>query len=120
MASVRIKDPPNVNPLPVNTPLYSFFKRLYCPNKYPTSRPPTPISPAGTSVFGPMWRYNSLMKLWQKRITSRSLFPFGSKSDPPFPPPIGSVVNEFFNTCSNPKNLMILMFTDGWNRKPPL
>ena len=35
------------------------------------------------------------MKLWQKRITSLSLLPFGSKSEPPLPPPIGSVVSEF-------------------------
>ena len=50
------------------------------------------MSPAGTSVFGPMWRNSSLMKLWQKRITSLSLLPLGSKSEPPLPPPMGSVV----------------------------
>lgn len=29
------------------------------------------------------------MKAWQKRMTSASDLPFGSKSDPPLPPPIG-------------------------------
>ena len=47
-------------------------------------------------------------------------FPFGSKSEPPFPPPIGRPVNEFLNICSNPKNLIILKLTDGWNLRPPL
>jgi hypothetical protein len=49
-----------------------------------TSLPPTPI--AGTSVFAPMCLDNSVMKLWQKRITSLSDLPLGSKSAPPFPP----------------------------------
>ena len=30
--------------------------RLYWPNMKPISRPPTPMSPAGTSMSGPMWR----------------------------------------------------------------
>jgi hypothetical protein len=47
------------------------------------------------------------MKLWQNRITSLSDFPFGSKSDPPLAPPIGSPVREFLKICSNPRNLMI-------------
>ena len=34
------------------------------------------------------------MKLWQKRMTSRSLLPLGSKSEPPLPPPMGSVVRR--------------------------
>ena len=38
------------------------------------------MSPAGTSVSAPMWRYSSVMKLWQKRMTSLSLLPLGSKS----------------------------------------
>ena len=33
------------------------------------------------------------MKLWQKRMTSPADLPFGSKSEPPLPPPIGSVVS---------------------------
>ncbi|VCX89126.1 hypothetical protein BANRA_00007 [Pseudomonas aeruginosa] len=47
------------------------------------SRAPTPMSPAGTSRSAPTWRYSSLMNDWQKRITSASLLPFGSKSEPP-------------------------------------
>ena len=35
------------------------------------------------------------MKAWQNLITSISDFPLGSKSAPPFPPPIGNPVNEF-------------------------
>src|SRR4030042_2076017 len=65
-----------------------FVSRLYCPNMKPISRPPTPMSPAGTSVCSPMIRHSSTMKLWQKRITSESDFPLGSKSDPPFAPPL--------------------------------
>jgi hypothetical protein len=42
--------------------------------------------PAGTSVFAPICLDNSVMKLWQKRITSLSDLPLGSKSAPPFPP----------------------------------
>ena len=44
------------------------------------------------------------MNDWQKRITSSSLLPLGSKSEPPLPPPIGSVVSAFLNTCSNARN----------------
>jgi hypothetical protein len=66
--------------------------RLYWPNRKPISRPPTPMSPAGTSVSGPMWRLSSVMNDWQKRMTSVSLLPLGSKSEPPLPPPMGSVV----------------------------
>ena len=71
------------------------------------------MSPAGTSVSGPTWRHSSVMKPWQKCITSLSLLPFGSKSDPPFPPPIGSVVNEFLSTCSNARNFRMPRLTDG-------
>ena len=78
------------------------------------------MSPAGTSVNWPMCLYSSVMKLWQKRMTSPSLFPFGSKSLPPLPPPMGSVVRLFFSTCSNPRNLMTDAVTDGWKRSPPL
>ena len=35
------------------------------------------MSPAGTSVSAPMWRYSSVMKLWQKRMTSRVGFALG-------------------------------------------
>ena len=60
------------------------------------------------------------MKDWQKRMTSPSDLPFGSKSEPPLPPPIGRPVSEFLKICSNPKNLMMPRFTLGWKRKPPL
>ena len=60
------------------------------------------------------------MKLWQKRMISISDLPFGSKSLPPLPPPIGRVVKEFFNTCSKPKNLITEAHTEGCKRRPPL
>src|ERR1017187_1063636 len=50
------------------------------------------------------------MKLWQKRITSLSLLPLGSKSEPPLPPPMGSVVSEFLKTCSNARNFRMPRF----------
>ena len=43
----------------------------------------------------------------------------GSKSQPPLPPPIGSVVSEFLKICSKPRNLMMLSVTLGWKRSPP-
>ncbi len=78
------------------------------------------MSPAGTSVSGPMWRLSSVMKLWQKRMTSLLLFPLGSKSDPPFPPPMGSVVRLFLKTCSKARNFRMPRLTEGWKRRPPL
>ena len=78
------------------------------------------MSPAGTSVSGPMCRNSSVMKLWQKRITSWSLLPLGSKSDPPLPPPMGRVVSEFLNTCSKARNFRTPRVTEGWKRSPPL
>ena len=36
-------------------------------------------------------------------MISLSDLPFGSKSEPPLPPPIGRPVSEFLNICSNPK-----------------
>ncbi|MNW09240.1 hypothetical protein D3C71_2061910 [compost metagenome] len=83
------------------------------PAMKPTSRAPTPISPAGTSVSGPRWRYSSIINAWQKRMTSASDLPLGSKSDPPLPPPMGSVVSEFFSVCSNARNLRMDRFTEG-------
>ena len=35
------------------------------------------------------------MNAWQKRMTSPSLLPCGSKSEPPLAPPMGSVVRLF-------------------------
>ena len=78
------------------------------------------MSPAGTSVNWPMWRYSSVMNDWQKRRTSSSDFPFGSKSDPPLPPPIGKVVSAFLNTCSKARNFSKPSVTSGWKRNPPL
>jgi len=63
---------------------------------------------------------SSAMKAWQKRITSMSLLPFGSKSAPPLPPPMGRVVREFLKTCSKARNLRMERFTEGWKRMPPL
>mmetsp|Transcript_19807 Transcript_19807/g.55059 ORF Transcript_19807/g.55059 Transcript_19807/m.55059 type:complete len:212 (-) Transcript_19807:525-1160(-) len=78
------------------------------------------MSPAGTSVSAPMCLLSSVMKDWQKRITSPSERPLGSKSEPPLPPPRGRVVSEFLRICSNPRNLMTERFTEGWNLRPPL
>ena len=35
------------------------------------------------------------MKDWQKRMTSASDLPLGSKSEPPLPPPMGRLVRLF-------------------------
>ena len=104
----------------MSTPTNSLRTRLYWPNMKPISRPPTPMSPAGTSVNWPMWRHSSVMRLWQKRMTSLSLLPLGSKSEPPLPPPMGSVVSEFLKTCSKARNLRRPRLTVGWKRMPPL
>src|SRR5690606_17226338 len=108
-----IRLPPNSLPLPVNTPVKEDFIRLYCPNKYPISRAPTPISPAGTSIKDPMCRYNSVIKLWQNRITSALDRFLGLKSEPPLPDPIGSPVRLFLKVCSNARNFNMLRLTDG-------
>ena len=47
-------------------------------------------------------------------------FPFGSKSEPPLPPPIGKPVKAFLKICSNAKNFKIDKLTEGWNLNPPL
>ncbi len=47
-------------------------------------------------MSGPMWRESSVMKDWQKAITSR--FDFTLRVEvgaTPLPPPIGSVVRLF-------------------------
>ncbi len=61
-----------------------------------------------------MWRYSSVMKLWQNRMTSPSDLPLGSKSQPPLPPPMGSVVRLFLKTCSKPRNFRMDRLTEGW------
>ena len=71
------------------------------------------MSPAGTSVSAPMCFANSVIKAWQNFIISISDFPFGSKSAPPFPPPIGSVVKLFLKVCSKARNFNMLKFTEG-------
>ena len=40
-----------------------WFNKNNCPNKYPISLAPTPMSPAGTSKFGPICLHNSVIKL---------------------------------------------------------
>ena len=60
------------------------------------------------------------MNAWQKRITSLSDRPRMEKSEPPLPPPMGSVVSAFLNVCSKPRNLSMERFTDEWKRSPPL
>ncbi len=55
VASGRRIDPPQPAPFPVRTPVFSLANFLYIPYIYPTSLAPTPISPAGTSVSGPMY-----------------------------------------------------------------
>ena len=78
------------------------------------------MSPAGTSVCEPMWRYISVMNAWQKRMTSCSLLPLGSKSAPPLPAPSGRVVRAFLKTCSKARNFSMPRYTVGWKRSPPL
>ena len=60
------------------------------------------------------------MKHWQKRMTSPSDLPLGSKSLPPLPPPMGMPVSAFLKICSKPRNLMMPRLTEGWKRRPPL
>ncbi len=71
----------------------------------PTSRPPTPISPAGTSVSGPKWRYIVQSSAPAETHHFAFAFPLRSKSLPPLPPPIGNVVRAFLKVCSKPRNL---------------
>ena len=40
----------------------------------------------------------------------------GQESEPPLPPPIGRVVNEFLNVCSKARNFRMLRFTEAWKR----
>jgi hypothetical protein len=60
------------------------------------------------------------MKETQKRRISASDLPLGSKSDPPFPPPMFRPVRAFLNVCSRPRNFRIDRLTEGWRRSPPL
>lgn len=58
-------------------------------------------------------RRESGRRTTQNRRISLSDLPLGSKSDPPFPPPMWSPVRAFLNVCSNPRNLRILRLTEG-------
>lgn len=120
VASGLIKDPPHSSFLPVKTPVNSLVIFLYIPHMKPISRPPTPISPAGTSVNYPMCLNNSCIKAWQKFCISSSVLPLGSTSEPPLPPPIGKVVSEFLKHYSKAKNFSSPRQTEGWKRQPPL
>ena len=60
------------------------------------------------------------MKDWQNAMISRLDLPLGSKSEPPLPPPMGSVVRLFLKICSKPRNLSMPTFTLGLKRRPPL
>ena len=66
-----------------------------------------------------MYLCSSVMKDWQKRVISEIDRPLGLKSEPPFPPPMASVVKLFLKTCSKPKNLMMLRVTLGASLRPP-
>ena len=67
-----------------------------------------------------MWRHSSIMKDWQKRMTSASDLPLGLKSEPPLPPPIGRPVRLFLKSCSKARNFRMDWLTLGWNLRPPL
>src|SRR3972149_4208878 len=120
VASGRMSEPPQFKPFPVSTPVNSLRNFLYWPNKKPISRPPTPMSPAGTSVSGPMWRNRSLMNGWQNRMTSLSLLPLGSKSEPPLAPPSADGAQPVLEGLPEGRNFSSPRVTVGWNRRPPL
>jgi hypothetical protein len=63
-----------------------FISQSFILTKHKSTSSSNTDIPAGTSVFAPICLDNSVMKLWQKRITSLSDLPLGSKSAP-FPPP---------------------------------
>ena len=78
------------------------------------------FDPKGKSDNEVMCLQSSVMKDWQKRMTSLSLLPLGSKSEPPLPPPIGSVVRLFLKICSKPRNFSMERVTSLRRRIPPL
>ena len=71
------------------------------------------MSPAGTSIRGPIYLCNSVINAAQNFIISKSLLPLGSKSLPPFAPPIGKPVSEFLRICSKPRNFKTPSVTVG-------
>lgn len=59
VASGLVKEPPQVGPLPVRTPVHSLRIFLYAPKRYPISRPPVPMSPIieKASVRNRVWTF---------------------------------------------------------------
>ena len=104
---------PSSAPCPSAPPKTRFSASCTARTKTRSPAPPTPMSPAGTSVSGPMCRNSSLMKPGRNASLRYRDLPLGLKSDPPLPPPIGSVVRLFLNTCSNARNFNMPRFTDG-------
>jgi hypothetical protein len=82
--------------------------------------PPTPMSPAGTSRLAPMCLLSSVMNAWQKRMTSPSLLPLGSKSAALAAPhrQAGQAVLE--DLLEREELEDALTVTVGWKRSPPL
>jgi hypothetical protein len=78
------------------------------------------MSPAGTSVSGPTWRYSSVTKAWQKRITSPGLLALGVEVRAALAAAHGQRGEAFLKVCSKARNFRIDRFTDGWKRRPPL
>src|SRR2546430_15360346 len=102
-----MSEPPQFRPLPVRTPVNSLRRRLYWPKRKPISRPPTPMSPAGTSVFGPMWRGGPRLKVRQERLTPPAPFPLRAEEAPPLPPPPRRGVGGVLQNRPEPRDLKI-------------
>src|SRR5690606_19856079 len=64
------------------------------------------------------------VELGHKRLAEAHNFPVraatGIEVGAALPPPMGMPVRAFLNVCSNPRNLMMPTFTEGWKRMPPL
>jgi len=80
----------------------------------------TILTPAAKRTSASSCLLSSVMNDMQNRRISLSDLPFGSKSDPPFPPPIERPVKAFLKVCSNPKNFNTERLTEGCKRRPPL
>jgi hypothetical protein len=79
------------------------------------------MSPAGTSVYSPMWRYSSVMNDWQNRITSASLSGPWGRSRPALAAADRQPVSAFLNDLLEAQELDDAQVdTDGWKRSPPL
>ena len=59
---------------------------------------------------------SSVMKLWQNAMISLSDFPFGSKSEPPLPPPMGGLSGSSEHLFKT-RNLMMPRLTEGCRRR---